>query len=449
MSVEDQQTQSNSSNRLIIGLGIVAGLALLGVFILAFLLLRDGGDGASADPTPTPFANSSTESSGDLIATSSDGTDTLSVTLDLPLELMVGNKTFAVRSERVSADGIWMPTLDNDDQAVWVYGSVVNYVVGLSDSNENRALLEQLQPGDELSIETQFGTTLTFSFETHTLVPSNNTDVFAQTHPGITLLLMGSNGDERLVVNGRHVVTDSNNDFTNVVGIGETAQLEDLQFTVPSVAYVPQRPEVPAGFAFFQVDFDVQNVGLTAFDTDLLEFTLVDSVGNRYALNPVASQVGNFPALSGFLNSGDFRQASAGYQIPIGLSSDALSWVVTKVDSGAQMQVTIPFTGNRVSGARNTQITLARAEVGVDLSTLILGGQIANLNTQPIVVTSTDIELLGADGAGYLLLSSNPPLPWTVAPGESLQFNLIYQPPVTDTAVFTIFNQEFQLAGFR
>ncbi len=446
---EDPQPQS-TSNGLVIALGIIAGLALLGVIILSFLLLRDRQSGnADSVATPTPFAETTTSISSEPIAFGLTGTESISVTLDVPLELIVGNKEFAVRSEQVAQNGEWSPTLAADNQAVWVFGSIVNYVVGISDSDENRALLENLQPGDEMTMSTQFGSTLTFSFETHQVVSRQNTDVFRQTQPGISIFLVGSDGDERLVVNGRHVVTETDSGFGNVIGLGETAQLEDLQFTVPSVAYVPERPEVPPGFAFFQVDFDVQNVGLTAFDTSILEFTLVDSVGNRYAMNPVASQVGNFPALTGFLNSGAIMQASAGYQIPIGLTSEALSWVVTKVDSGTQLQVTIPFTSNPVTGSQSTQISLNRAEVGADLTTLILGGQITNLNTQPIVVTEEDIELLGADGASYLLLSTNPPLPWSVGAGEALQFNLIYQPPVTDTAVFTVFNQSFQLAGFR
>ena len=449
MASDDQSSQSTTSNRLVIALGVIAGLALLGVIILTVLLFRDRQT-ADSQPvaTPTPFAETAPINS-DSFVTGLTGTESVSVTLDAPLELFVGSKSFAVRGEQVPSSGDWSPTLSGDAQAVWVFGSIVNYVVGIADSDENRALLENLQPGDEMSMRTQLGTTLTFAFETHQVVSRQNTDVFRQTRPGISIFLVGSDGDERLVVNGRHIVTEADNSFGNVIGLGETAQLEDLQFSVPSVSYVPERPEVPAGFAFFQVDFDVQNVGLTAFDTSTLEFTLVDSVGNRYALNPVASQVGNYPALSGFLNSGAIVPATAGYQIPIGLSSDALSWVVTKVDTGTQLQVTIPFTSNPVTGSQSTQITLNRAEVGTDLTTLLLGGQITNLNTQPIVVTAEEIELLGADGAAYLLLSTNPPLPWSVGAGETFQFNLIYQPPVTETAVFTIFNQSFQLAGFR
>lgn len=446
----EERVNNGNTNRLVYGLGAVAVLALLGVIFLGALLLRDrnGRNEISGDPTPTPFGNNAS-SALEPIAFGISGSDSLSVTLDAPLSLMVGGKAFEVRGERVSADGIWTPQFVSEDQAVWVYGSVVNHLIGLAESENNRAVLESLQPGDEMTLETSLGTTLTYAFETQQLVSTSNTDAFAQTHPGLTLFMLGSEGDERLVVNGRHIVTDTDSGIGNVIGLGETAQLESLQFTVPSVAYVPDRPEVPAGFAFFQVDFEVQNVGLTAFDTSLLEFSLVDSVGNRYALNPVASQVGNFPALSGFLNSGELVQASAGYQIPIGLSSNALSWVVTKRDSNTQLQVTIPFTGNAITGAQGTQIELNRAEVGPDLTTLILGGQITNLNTQPIVITQDDIELLGADGAEYLLLSTNPPLPWTISPGDNMLFNLIYQPPVTDTAVFTIFNQSFQLAGFQ
>lgn len=428
----------------------MAILALIAVIVLGILLSRSLGNAdVGTDPSPTPFSNVSDEVDTAALVFGISDTDAISVTLDSPLSLLVNGKTFSVRTEQVSADGVWTPLLSNEDQAVWVYGTIVNYVMAIADNEQNRAVLEQLQPGDELQLSTRLGTTLTFSFDSSQLVPTTQTDIYNQTHPGITLILTGSGDESRLVVNGRHVVTENDAGSSNVVGLGETAQLENLQITVPGVTYIPERPEVPPGFAFFQVDYEIQNVGLTAFDSSLLQFTLVDDVGNQYALNPVASQVGNFPVATGFINSGTRLQATAGYQIPIGLASKALSWVVTRLDSGTQLQVTIPFTGNASTGAQNTQVVLTEAVVGSDLNSLNLTGQITNLNTQPIVVTSTDIQLVGSDGAAYLLLSTNPSLPWTVASGQVREFRLLYQAPGTDSVVFTIYNQSFQLSGFR
>ena len=94
-------------------------------------------------------------------------------------------------------------------------------------------------------------------------------------------------------------------------------------------------------------------------------------------------------------------------------------------------------------------MSLARVEVSTDLASLILGGQVTNLGTQPIVITESDVSLQTQDGSIYLLLSTNPPFPWTVPPGQTVQFFLTYQRPPTDTAVFRVLNQGFQLTSLR
>jgi hypothetical protein len=172
--------------------------------------------------------------------------------------------------------------------------------------------------------------------------------------------------------------------------------------------------------------------------------TLVDELGNRYALNPAASQAGNFPVLNGFLNANQVTNASAGYQVPLGLDSESVSWTVTNSETGAQVFITLPFTGGDTAVA-GTSITLFRAEVSPDLTSLNLGGQITNLGTQPLIVTESDIQLVSPDGSIYLLLSTNPPLPWTIAPGQTVQFFVSYQRPPSGTAVFKVLNQQFQI----
>jgi hypothetical protein len=47
----------------------------------------------------------------------------------------------------------------------------VNYVLGLPDTDDTRALLEQLAPGDEFTMTTRGGTAYTFSFNSRETVP--------------------------------------------------------------------------------------------------------------------------------------------------------------------------------------------------------------------------------------------------------------------------------------
>jgi len=465
MSVEPQETSTQESaatnstlqdllaNRVVLAVGAVAAIALVAVCILGILLLRasrDDDDVVENDGTPTPFlpdAEAEAVQREPLVVGMSDSA-TISVTLDTPVSLNVGNESFTVQTQVIGADGTWSPNIEDEDTAVWVYGSIVNYVVGIPDSEENRALLEQLAPGDEMVMATRGGARFTFSFNSRTTVPVSNRDVFAQNVPGITLVMLNSEGGERLVVNGRYIVSQEDSGPGNVVSLGETAQLENIQITVDSTTYLADRAEIPPGFAFFLIDYQIQNVGLTAMDTSNLQLLLTDNLGNQYALNPAASRLGNSPPLTGFLNANQVVQATAGYQIPLGLESDSLSWVVTNQNSGGQVYVTLPFTGGE-SAAAGTNITLVRVDVSSDLTNLILGGQVTNLGTQPVVVTESDVSLRGEDGATYLLLSTNPPFPWTVPPGQTVQFFLTYQRPPSATAVFTVLNQGFQLTGLR
>jgi hypothetical protein len=212
--------------------------------------------------------------------------------------------------------------------------------------------------------------------------------------------------------------------------------------------YVPNAPNIPPGFAYFLVDFQIQNNGGAPIDLRRLQLVLVDEIGNQYALNPVASQSGtNPPMTGGFLNPSQLMLATVGYQIPAGLTSSTLTWTVVRSDTGEQVQVSIPYTG---PGAENTVITLQSVEVSADLSSLLLVGQITNSGTQAVVIAQPDVTLRTPDGASYLMLSANPPFPWTVPPGQTLLYGATFQRPTTsDSAIFTLLNQPFQLTNLN
>lgn len=454
---ESEQTGSSyreliANNRLAAILAAVVVVALIAVCVLAILLLRISRGGLAAGGTPTPFPTAAAAapigSEPLVVGVDLNRASTISVTLDVPVTLSIAGQDFSLQTQTLSADGVWSPSLEADNTATWVYGTIVNYIVGLPDSEENRALLEQLAPGDKMVLTTRAGTEHTFTFNSRNNVPSSNRDVFAQNMPGLTLVLLGSEGQERLVVQARYVVAEATAENGNVVTLGETAQLDNVQVTVMGASYLPDRPETPPGFALYQIDYQLQNVGLTAFDTTNLQMTLIDDLGNQYATSPLASQLGNNPALDGFVNAGQTMQATAGYQVPIGLSSSSLHWVVTRRDTGSQVQVNIPFTGPG-SASESVDVSLARAEVSPDLTNLQLGGQIINLGTQPVVVTEREISLSTEDGSVYPILSTNPAFPWSVAPGQTVQFFLTFQRPSSDTAVFAVLDRPFQLSGLR
>ena len=441
------------ANRGVMALAIVAVVALIAVGVLGFLLVNslNDDDEGTGDPTPTPFpATTGASSCGESLVMGISDTETVSMTVDAPTTLRFQNESWRVQTQVITADGIWSTSNIDAETAVWVCGTIINYVIGLPDSDANRAAMEAMALGDEIVLSTRNNVQFAFSFEGRQTVPSGNRDVYKQNVPGITLVLLGSEGGERLVVNGRYLESEaSNENADNVVELGETTQLDNLQLTVSGAAYVLDRPEAPAGFAFYLIDYQLQNLGLTALDTNRLQVTLMDDLGNRYALNPVASQLGNNRPLSGFLNANQVVAATAGYQIPLGLSSSTLSWVLSRTDQGGQVQVNIPFSGGS-GAARATNISLNQVQVSADLTSLILTGQINNLGDQPSVIMESDVSLKTDDGSLYLKLATNPPFPWTLSPGQTVQYSVTFQRPSTrDTAVFTILNQPFQLSNLR
>lgn len=425
-----------------------AGCVVLGNFVYQMVTGTDRT--AVIEPTPFPEGVGIIDR-GPLVAGVSES-GTISVTLDLPTTLRLGGETFSVQSQAIAADGLWSPQLSGEETAVWVYGTIINYVIGLPTSNENRALLTSLNPGEEVRLTTRGGIDFTFTIDERRTVAATDRQIFAQTRPGLTLVLLGDRADgvdQRLVVQGSYVVNESANlGGGDLVELGETAQLDNLQLTATGATYLPNRPEVPSGFAFYLVDFEVQNVGLTAVDISNYQFTLRDEVGNQFALSPVASQLGNYPPLTGSLNANQTRQASAGYQIPRGLLSPTLNWVVSHSSSPGQIQVSIPFSGSP-QAARGATVSLQEVEISEDRTALIITGEVANLGEQPLVISEENIFLRSPDGASYLLLSTNPAFPWSIPSGQTMQFRLTYQRPPADSAVFTVLSQPFQLTGLR
>lgn len=459
MSDESQNETPTSflSGRLpLVLLIVLVVISLAAVCALGYSLIRstqNESDGeVSGEPTPFPAVVGPAPSAGDPIVYGISDTSTVSVTLDVPVNLTISGRQLAVQHETINPDGTWSPPLENEDTAGWVYGSIVNYIMALRDSEQNQTLMESLVPGAQMIITTQSGANFIFEFESISLVDVNDQSVFRQLTPGMTLILLETGEDQRMVANGRFLLTDSvaaADDLGTTVGVGETAQLSNVQVTVTGVTYHPNDPNAPSGFSFFVVDFQIFNAGTTAFDVGQLQLTLIDEVGNQYALNPVASRLGaNAPLTGGFLNAGGTLPISVGYQVPDGLVSSSVTMTIVRRDTGDQVQVNIPYSGS--NAAQSTTITLQSVTVSDDLTSMTMVGQINNHGDQTVIITQEDVTLRTPDGASYLLLATNPPFPWNVPPGQTLQYAATFQTPRnTETAIFTILNQPFQLTNLR
>ncbi|MDX1416089.1 MAG: DUF4352 domain-containing protein [Candidatus Promineifilaceae bacterium] len=454
---QNETSQDFFSGRVpLILLSVLVVISLIAVCGLGYSLIRSSQDASDSDgsgePTPFPQVAGSGSFAGDPIVYGISDSSTVSVTLDLPVNLGISGRQFAVQQVSINPDGSWSPQLPDSNTAGWVYGSIINYIMALTDSDDNRTLIESLVPGAQMIITTQSGANFVFEYESSRQVEVNDQSIFRQLQPGMTLILTESGEDQRLVANGRFLQTESagtEDSGRASIGVGETAQLSDVQVTVTNVTFYPNDPNAPSGFSFFVVDFQLFNPGPTPLDVSQLQLTLVDEVGNQYALNPVASRLGqNEPLTGGFLNAGATLPASVGYQVPDGLVSSSVTVTIFRRDTGDQVQVNIPYSGS--NAAQSTTITLQSVTVSNDLTSMTMVGQVNNLGEQTLIVKQEDVTLRTPDGASYLLLATNPPFPWTVPAGQTLQYAVTFQTPINaDTAIFNILNQPFQLTNLQ
>ena len=432
---------------------VAMGVGLLLVILFAVLLLRDnGGSDALAGP-PTPAGGQLNPLTNDVVIVGLSDSTAISLTLDAPQTLQLPANSFNLQPQAVGLDGSWSPAAVGDQAGVWVYGTVVNYVIGIPDTPANRAALDTLTTEDEMILQTSGGSTLRFAFRSREVVPQNNSDVFAQNRPGVTILLYGSdNTTNRLIVRGRYIAASEQAEAgssggSGVVSLGQTGQVGNLQLTVTGATFQFDRPEAPAGFNFYLVDFQVENQGGTLLETGDLRIFLLDAYGNQYALNSLASQVGNNPPLPFQLNPGQAAQASTGFQIPNGLSSAQLTWVVEQPATGARLQVNIPFGEGPADN--EVAVGLQQAEVSPDGASILLFGTVTNTGSGQLVIEETDVRLNGDTGTVFLLFSTNPGFPWVIDPGQTLNYSVAFQRPESTSAVFSVLAWQFQLSGLR
>ncbi len=419
-----------------------------------------GNNDSAAPPEDMPtmivptVAGVSQSSRAEGIVAQIGASDTVSLTLDAPTLLQAGDENFAIQIGRTATNNQWDIDVATESIAVWLDGTVINYVLAIMDTEANRALMQSLERGDALTLSMESGRTLTFDFNTRTQVPITQPDIFRQNIPAITIVLVGQ-GNERIVVQGSYlpdlvapsIDTAGNFEAPNVAGLGEPIQLGDLQLAVTAF---DDRPQATGGFAYYLVDYQIQNNGSIPFDTTLLQMQLVDGVGNISVLSLDASQQGNYPALAPSLGVGQLAQATAGYQIPNGVNRASLGWVVTRLDTreSVEIRTSAPVLAGGSDPVQLVSLSNVSADLVADATSLLVQGSLFNGSEQVVSVNATDVSFTAGSSA-FFIQSTNPQFPWVIGPGETFQFGLTVQKPINEpSAVFSIFDKGFEIGNY-
>ena len=420
------------------------------------------GSSVQSEPTPTPFVEVVPPTFNNTQLVSAQvGDELIPLSIDPPTRLGAAGEDFAVQIGAVGGDGRWQPIVASERVAVWLSGTVINYVLAIQDTEENRNLMQSLERGEAMQLSTDSGRTYEFEFSSREVVPITKLDVFGQTTPGITVVLARNDqATDRMVIRGTYKVGEAAQSITpgdgsavdggNFAELGEVVQLGDLQLAVTAF---DSRTVDNSPFSYFLVDYQIQNNSPVPLQAGLIQFTLVDSVGNQYALNLNASGLGNFQPLPQSLGTGQPLQATAGYEIPSGLDPSSLGWIVTRLDTGEEIEIraSLPASagGSGVTEAVSADIRLDNVSLVANATSLLIQGSIANTGNVTLSIEQSEVQLV-SNGASYLIQSTNPQFPWTVAPGEVLAYSLTVQKPIdSGEATFSVREFSWQLDNFR
>ncbi len=423
---------------------IVGGIVLLCLAgaVVVFVGLRPTDQAvppsAGLDPTlaPTPDC--------EVIVSSGD----VEVNIGLPVAVTAKGTAFSLEPMVPELEA-WSYPAERSDVALWLCGTVVNYVVGMEPTAENEALLSSLVAGDEIVLQFANGTGLRFSFEEHRTVAAGDENVVAQRRPRLTLVLAAD--ETWQVATAAYVAEEGLTDPAGSEAAGQVGQavvVGDVRVTVAQ-GYTHRADDLPTGTTHYLVEFSVENIGDADLAAHLFSMRLLDDLGNTYLVSRSASEAGRNGPLSGEIAPGASTQATAGYLIPDPLPGTTLTWVFSPGPGLEAVGILIPHEGGEDPYPEaQAEVTVEDAFLSDDGQTLIILGQVRNRGAHPLTVGPTAITLTSDDGAGELM-STVPPLPWLVEPGQTQMIELQYRRPDTPVAILELLAHSFEIGGLR
>lgn len=348
----------------------------------------------------------------------------------LPQTLELGGAQFSVVPVKPEF-GHW-PVPGNPAQAAWVYGTLVNYVLGIPYSEENAALLQGLAPTAVVTLTLENGIALTFGSPQVALqVPEAG--LFEQRQPGLTLVLLGGpeGGEARWVLRTAYLPSVS-------VAMGQTQAIGDTFITATRVELVERKPE-----RFLVVDYQLSVNGVVALDPTQMALVLEDGNGTRYQPDPTVLLDGHATPLTAPVAPGTTVMGSASYRL-----TEApvlpLAWLVRIGER--QTRIALGYVPATPAPAQ-ANVSIQRAWYEPERNELHITGTIRNLGAQALAVNGTQIRLTSVQGEATLR-GFSPLLPWSLAGGEQESFEAIFDRPAdVNEVTFEALGFVFRLGG--
>ncbi|MEN8098520.1 MAG: DUF4352 domain-containing protein [Chloroflexota bacterium] len=331
------------------------------------------------------------------------------------------------------------------DSAVWIYGTIVNFVLVVEQNEMMQGWLQDVAVGDEIKVVVSDGTNYVFSSNGPPASVVMNSEIMDQRRPHLTLLI--DDGNDYLILEGDLLGTElpAGIDGQASSQIGEPVQIGDLNVTVIEANYIDEDPSLPSGWAYLLIEYQLENLSSTALDPNQLRMDLQDSQGQTHSLSLPASQVGKFGYLMLTVPAHTVAHGTAGYLLPAPMMEQAIWQVYDSLSPDNIATIAVGLSGGTTTPRQ--VITLGGVELSGTRTQVDLWGTVANQSDSPVNISAQDVDLAGNDGTSAALRLADPAFPWTVAPGEELQFRLGYDRPLTNNATFKVQDDHFEIIG--
>lgn len=433
---------------ILVSLIAMIGVCALSCFVLSLALIsnRDFLFSPSAASAPEAVATKSITETTNIVVNQT------SMPIGIPNRLTIRNTAYTVAPMQQNKNNEWVYDPRAERTAFWASGTLVNYVLGLHASDENRAVFQSLSPGDLLLLDTAIGTLRYRVSHTETVKADEPLALSDQTRPQITLMLLGEGGDQRQAIVAAYTDEGTANSLT---APGVPVNLGDVRVRAFGERLVPGGTVgLPEGQNYYQVDIEVTSLVTRVLDATQFTSVLIDGAGAQYPLSAEGSQAaGGLGWAKGALSPGQTLTATAGFQVPAGMPGPRLELNFSTEPSNPYVaRVSLPHTELAVAPtlpptvAPVAEVALLNANISPEGNELRVVGTVRNLTDKFLTVSLRDFSL--ESGNLVPLNSSLPALPWSITPGETLAFQLTFARPLPgQPAVFTMFGQSFEISG--
>lgn len=366
------------------------------------------------------------------------------ISLPVPVSLEVGGYTFPVQSAAVEG-GAWGSPSDAGT-ALWAHGTVIHYVLGLPPAEEHQALLDKLAEGDEIVLHLSSGARLTFRVVQKKTVSPDDPALFAQTRPGLTLVVLGEGERPAVVADFRELVEPTPPAGGPTAGPGQPVQVGTARVTVVEGHAERGIPDLPVGTVVYFVEVTVENGGTVGLSPRDFSAELLDADGNRYLPSPSLAGKGKYGSLPEEVPAGGRAEGTFAYVIPEAVAGPTLTWVFgPQAASELRARFSLPYAPPpAVRGEAEVEVT--QAFLGEGGTVLHIVARVRNRGSAPLEVTEGDISLSSRAGPTELQVAA-PPLPWEIGAGQEREVELQFARPRASSCVVTILGYTFEISG--